>query len=109
MSFIFDTEFRLVYHSNMHLNVLAKYMRTAGEERRLNILCYLLRHKQRCVSEIAHDLHMSIATTSHHLQVMAKDYLVIAIREGKRIWYTLPQTPFLKGLVKFICSQVTLK
>ncbi|KKU79437.1 MAG: Transcriptional regulator, ArsR family [Parcubacteria group bacterium GW2011_GWA2_47_7] len=89
----------------MHLNELARAMRTAGEERRLHILCHLMKSGQLCVSEIARDLHMSVATTSHHLQVMAKDELVIPIRKGKYICYKLPRTALMSGLKKFICTQ----
>lgn len=92
----------------MHLNELAKSMRTAGDERRLRILCLLMKHTQLCVSEIALALKMSVATTSHHLQVMAKDDLVIAIRDGKRICYRLPKTALVAGLKKFICTHVEI-
>ncbi len=92
----------------MHLNVLARSMRTAGDERRLHIMCHLMKHGERCVSEIAHDLKMSVATTSHHLQVMAQDELVVALRDGKRICYTLPKTPLVQGLKKFICAQAKI-
>lgn len=83
-------------------------MRTAGDERRLHILCHLMKHKQLCVSEIAHDLKMSVATTSHHLQVMAGDELVVAVRDGKRICYRLPATPLVAGLKKFICAHTKI-
>lgn len=92
----------------MHLNELAKSMRTAGDERRLHIICYLMRNGERCVSEIAHDLTMSVATTSHHLQVMADDGLVVALRDGKRICYKLPNTKLVNGLKKFICAHAQI-
>lgn len=92
----------------MHLNELARSMKTAGDERRLRIICHLLKRKQLCVSEIAHDLKMSVATTSHHLQVMAEDDIVIAVRDGKRICYKLSDSDLLKSMKKFICSQVKL-
>lgn len=99
----------VVYHSNMHLNELAQCMRTAGDERRLHIICYLMKSRgQRCVSEIAQALAMSMATTSHHLQVMAKDDLVVAVRDGKRICYTLPKTAVMNGLKKFICAHAKI-
>ena len=99
-----DMVFALIYHSNMHLNELAHCMRTAGDERRLHIICHLMRKGQLCVTEIAHGLNMSVATTSHHLQVMAKDGLVVAVRDGKRVCYKLPRTAMMNGLKKFICA-----
>ena len=96
--------FCIVYHSNMHLNELAKLMRTAGDESRLKILCIIFNKKKVCVGEMAEELKMSIAIVSHHLQVMSKEKLVIATREGKRIWYEIPKDPFVKDLKNFICK-----
>ncbi len=88
----------------MRLNELAKLMRTAGDESRLKILCVIFNEKKICVSDIAEELNMSVAIISHHLQVMVKEGLVIASREGKRICYELPKGPFVKDLKKFICK-----
>ena len=88
----------------MHLNDLAKLMRTAGDESRLKILCIIFGEKKVCVSDIAKKLKMSVAIVSHHLQVMGKEGLVTSIREGKRICYELPQKPFIQDLKKFICK-----
>ncbi|MFA5877471.1 MAG: metalloregulator ArsR/SmtB family transcription factor [Candidatus Paceibacterota bacterium] len=86
----------------MRLNVLAHHMRTAGDERRLRIICHLMKRKQLCVSDIASDFGMSVAAVSHHLQVMTKEGLVDSLRDGKRICYRLSETPFTVGLTKFI-------
>jgi DNA-binding transcriptional ArsR family regulator len=88
----------------MHLNELAKMMRTAGDENRLKILCVIFEKKKLCVSDIAENLTLSIAIVSHHLQVMAKDGLVLPSREGKRVCYELPKDAFVKDLKKFICK-----
>jgi ArsR family transcriptional regulator, lead/cadmium/zinc/bismuth-responsive transcriptional repressor len=99
-----DIFFLTIYHSNMHLNELAKMMRVVGDGHRLSILCHLMKREQLCVSEIASDLELSIATTSHHLQVLAEENLVFATRDGKRICYELQKTPLVWGLKKFICA-----
>jgi DNA-binding transcriptional ArsR family regulator len=88
----------------MRLNDLAKLMRIAGDKSRLNILCVLFSNKKVCVSDIAKDLDMSVATASHHLRVMSKEKLVIPVREGKRVCYALPQKPFAQDLKKFVCK-----
>jgi DNA-binding transcriptional ArsR family regulator len=88
----------------MRLNELAKLMRIAGDESRLKILCVIFSKKKICVSDIADDLGMSIATTSHHLKVMSKEGLLVSMREGKRICYELPKKPFVSDLKKFICK-----
>ena len=88
----------------MRLNVLAKLIRTAGDESRIKILCIIFSKKKVCVSDIAEELDMSIAIISHHLQVMSKEKLVIPLREGKRICYELSSGSFVKDLKKFICK-----
>ena len=88
----------------MHLNELAKLMRTAGDESRLKILCIIFGKKKVCVSDIAEELNMSVAIISHHLQVMSKERLVVPVREGKRICYELPKYKFVIDLKKFICK-----
>ncbi len=88
----------------MHLNELAKIMRTAGDESRLKILCVIFSKKKICVSDIAEGLGMSVATASHHLQVMSKEKLVVPVREGKRICYELPKSVFVQDLKKFVCK-----
>ena len=88
----------------MRLNELAKLIRTAGDENRLKILCVIFSKKKICVSDIAEDLGFSVATTSHHLQVMSKEKLLVKTREGKRICYELPKGNFIKDLKSFICK-----
>ena len=88
----------------MHLNELAKLMRTAGDESRLKILCVIFQHKKICVSDIARELNMSVAIVSHHLQVMAEENLLVPSQEGKCTYYQLPKKPFISDLRKFICK-----
>lgn len=88
----------------MHLNELAKLMRTAGDESRLKILCIIFSKKKVCVSDIAEELGVSVAIVSHHLQVMSKEGLVSPVREGKRICYQLPKDQFVKDLKNFVCK-----
>lgn len=88
----------------MHLNELAKLMRTAGDESRLKILCIIFDKKKVCVSDIAEELGLSVAIVSHHLQVMSKQGLVVPIREGKKICYELPKDQFVKDLKNFVCK-----
>ena len=112
-----DFKILLVYHSSIHLNVfvsnmttndkieaLAKKLQTAGDLNRLKILCYLFTAKKACVSDISDHLGMSIATTSHHLQALAKEDLLASEREGKKICYKLGQAEINADLKKFICK-----
>lgn len=88
----------------MRLNVLAKVMRTAGDQNRLKIMCALFDRKEACVSEIAQNVGLTVATASHHLRVMAKEELLVSVRRGKKICYGLPKGPFVRDLKKFICK-----
>ncbi|MFZ3020082.1 MAG: metalloregulator ArsR/SmtB family transcription factor [Minisyncoccia bacterium] len=88
----------------MHLNDIAKLMRTAGDESRLKILCVIFGKQNACVSDIAGELGMSVAIVSHHLKVMSKEGLVVPIRDGKRICYDLTKGKIVKDLKKFICK-----
>lgn len=88
----------------MHLNELAKLMRTAGDESRLKILCTIFSKRKVCVSDIAKELGMSVAIVSHHLQALSREGLLLSVREGKKVCYELPKDPFVADLKKFICK-----
>lgn len=88
----------------MRLNVLAKLMRTAGDESRLKILCTIFNNKKVCVSDIAQELDMSVAIVSHHLLVMSREGMLVPMREGKKVCYELKKGPFVSDLKKFICK-----
>ncbi len=94
----------MLYHSSMHLNDIALLLRTAGDESRLHILCALFRAKKVCVSDIAKKVGMSVATTSHHLRVLAKEHIVVPVREGKRVCYQLSKERHVADLKKFVCK-----
>ena len=83
---------------------LAKQLRTAGDFTRLEILCYIFDNKKSCVSDIAKELRVSIASVSHHLQALAREDLLKSNREGKKICYTLSRNDFMRDLKKFICK-----
>lgn len=93
-----------MYHSNMHLNELAKKIRTVGDESRLRILCVIFDERKICVSEIAAKLGMSVAIVSHHLRAMQEDGLLIPLREGKHVCYQVSDERFMDDLRKFICT-----
>ena len=88
----------------MHLNELAKIMQIVGDKNRLKILCFIFDKKQICVSDIAKNLNMSIATTSHHLRTMSHNGILFPLRDGKRVCYKLPSSPLVTDLKKFICK-----
>ncbi len=83
---------------------LAKKLLVAGDTQRLKIMCCIFSDKKVCVSDIAKHIHASVATTSHHLQVLTKEGLLNPVREGKHVCYELTKTPFAKDLKKLICK-----
>ncbi len=88
----------------MHLNELAKRMRTVGDENRLRVLCLIFDEQKICVSEIAAKLGMSVAIVSHHLRAMQSEGLLLPVREGKRVCYVVRDEKFMDDLKKFICT-----
>lgn len=87
-----------------NIKVIAKFLRTAGDDNRLKILCVIFSDKDLCVSDIAKKLGLSVATTSHHLKVMAANGLLESVRSGKTVCYALPQKPFFQDLKGLICK-----
>ncbi len=111
------------YYSSSYLNAYTSYMTTitkvpvtksraakarmlslAGDQTRIRILCLLFEHKQVCVSEIATALDMSVASISHHLQLMKDAGFFTTERRGNTICYSLNQSVFIKQLQKIICT-----
>ncbi len=86
-----------------NIELLAKKLRVAGDSSRLRILCLIFSDKKVCVSDIAKELGMSVAITSHHLQSLAKEGLLDPSREGKKICYSLSKNKMVVDLKKFIC------
>jgi DNA-binding transcriptional ArsR family regulator len=83
---------------------LAKKIQTAGDPNRLKILCYIFKTKKACVSDIALELGMSVAITSHHLQALTRASLLKSEREGKKICYTLSKDNMVADFRDFICK-----
>lgn len=85
------------------LQAKARLLQLAGDETRLRILCVLFRRRSPCVSDIAAELDMSIASISHHLRLLEDNGVLTSQRDGKHICYSFKATPLLKQIEKFIC------
>ncbi len=83
----------------------AKILEMAGDETRIRILCTLFENTNICVSDISKGLKMSVAAISHHLQIMQESELVVSVREGKKICYSLNKNPLTKYIRQFICHK----
>ena len=89
----------------------AKQPSRAALARRLAVIADLTRQKiirlafaaqGACVSDLAQKLKMSVATVSHHLNVLAKAGLLAPTRAGQKICYILADTPFNRELRAFM-------
>lgn len=86
------------------LSKKARLFALVGDENRLKILCYLFEGGEPCVSEISIRIGMTIAATSHHLQLMHKNGLLKTKRKGNSICYQLVDDDFIEELKKIICE-----
>jgi ArsR family transcriptional regulator len=68
---------------------LAGRLRLAAHPVRLRILAELVRHRARCVCDLAADLRVEQPAVSHHLGVLRTAGLVLPRREGPRVEYEI--------------------
>lgn len=87
------------------LSKKAWILQLAGDRARIRILCTLFDHRAVCVSDIAESLQMSVASVSHHLQLLQDSGVVTSKRNGKRICYTFNRTPLITYIKQFICHK----
>lgn len=83
---------------------LAHKFKLVGDPNRLKIICLILNDCDMCVSEIAKNLGLSVAITSHHLQALSKEGLLENSREGKNICYKLKKSDLVLDLKELICK-----
>lgn len=78
-------------HTKSAAAVLARnaaFLRTAGDENRLRILC-LLQAGERCVCDIWQHLDLPQNLTSHHLSVLKDMKLIRARKRGLKVFYAI--------------------
>lgn len=92
------------YNHDEKLEALAKRLALVGDSQRLKILCLIFNKKKLCVSEIAQELNMSVATASHHLQALADDGFFKSERNGKKVCYSMVKNSFSNDLKHLICK-----
>lgn len=77
----------------------AHILTVLGDESRIRILNALMKEGELSVSEIAAQVSMHVACTSHHLQVMKKSGIVDSRRDGNTIFYSLGDDVFVKKIL----------
>lgn len=66
---------------------LSTFFKLMSEEIRFQLIFVLAHNNKLCVTDLAELLDTSIATTSHHLQILKKNNLVQSKRVGKQNFY----------------------
>ncbi|MBI4049645.1 MAG: winged helix-turn-helix transcriptional regulator [Candidatus Doudnabacteria bacterium] len=82
----------------------ARLLELAGDPTRIRILCLMFQYRKACVSDIAQSLGMSLASVSHHLQMMRDNGLLTSERLGNNICYILAENEFARQLKRIICD-----
>lgn len=87
-------------------NILKKtrFLEIAANSTRILILCFMYKYKEACVTDIAKSLNMSVASISHHLQIMRDNGFFKTKRMGNNICYQLINNESIKYLKKIICD-----
>ncbi len=68
--------------------VISQFFKIISDSTRLSIL-YLLKEKERNVSEIVREMNMEQSAISHQLRILKDSRLVRSHREGKSMIYNL--------------------
>jgi DNA-binding transcriptional ArsR family regulator len=83
----------------------ARLLALSGDPTRLRILCFLFENTEGCVSDIAGGVNMSIASISHHLQLLRDNGIVQATRMGNKICYNVLESAFINHIREFVCTK----
>ncbi len=88
-------------------NTMVEILRAAGEPTRLRILA-LLRRGELAVGELVQILRQSQPRLSHHLKALANAGLVERLPEGAWVFYRLPTSECVRGLLDAFFSAMDL-
>ncbi len=82
----------------------AKVFSLFSDPNRLKILQFLTLSPAATVSELALHIEMSIACTSHHLQLLKDNQVVVSKRKGNSIHYQIVTDPLIQQLQTLITN-----
>jgi ArsR family transcriptional regulator len=74
----------------------AELCKALASEHRLAIL-YYLKEGERCVSDIAAELDISVHLVSQHLRVLRERLLVRPRKEGQAVYYSITNPKFIQA------------
>lgn len=87
---------------------VADMLKAIGNCRRLMVLCKLVEHGERPVTDLAGDVGLSQSALSQHLAKMREEGLVSFRRERQTLWYRIsdPRTEtLLSTLYQLYCEE----
>jgi DNA-binding transcriptional ArsR family regulator len=92
----------------MKAGEVAQILKAIGNARRLMLLCKLVEHGERTVSDLVADVGLSQSALSQHLARMREEGLVAFRRESQTLWYRIadPRTEaLLATLYQLYCQE----
>ena len=89
---------------NTNIEKISDMMSTLSQKNRLQIVCFLSKHGEKCVCKICEELNIKQNLASHHLNLLKNIWLIRARRDGKNIYYSIDEVFYeeLKGNIQCI-------
>lgn len=87
---------------------VADMLKAIGNRRRLMMLCKLVEHGERSVTDLANDVGLSQSALSQHLAKMREEGLVSFRRESRTLWYRISDPraeTLLSTLYQLYCKE----
>ena len=87
---------------------VADMLKAIGNRRRLMMLCKLVEHGERSVTDLANDVGLSQSALSQHLAKMREEGLVSFRRESQTLWYSISDPraeTLLSTLYQLYCKE----
>ncbi|MDP2900061.1 MAG: metalloregulator ArsR/SmtB family transcription factor [Candidatus Bathyarchaeota archaeon] len=78
-----------------------RFFKALGDDSRQRILG-LLTVREMCVCELMSALDMTQPTTSHHLKILEDAGLIASRKDGKWVFYSLPEPGRVKTLLELV-------
>lgn len=69
--------------------ILTKFFKAASDTHRQKILALLKTHKSLNASEIVKQIRLSQPTISHHLALLTEAGILLSVKKGKEVYYSL--------------------
>ena len=88
--------------TNEGIEQRARIISLVGDNTRIRIIRLLFQQKRVNVSDIADSVGMSVACTSHHLQLLKDNKIVFSRKEGVTIYYSLLENKLIKQFKSLI-------